>query len=174
MMFLKFFSIWFFRRVVHWARQGTTTKATRAVMFPVLFFVTRNVTQINIRAQMTWVSALDAIARTDWGSLYWPDSWIFGQSGAGNNWAKGSWILKALTMYDFECSCYFEEGGRLTDSIIHFIRKQVENSEGAIRLDDSPFQTGLQILFYANNYFQFVLSAESYENSPLPYRAGLV
>jgi len=65
----------------------------------------------------TELTALDGIARTDWGGLYWPDSWIFGQSGAGNNWAKG----------------YFQEGSRLSDKVIHFVRKQAESSEGSIR-----------------------------------------
>lgn len=65
----------------------------------------------------TELTALDAIARTEWGGLYWPDSWIFGQSGAGNNWAKG----------------YYQEGARLTDAVLHFVRKQAESSEGSIR-----------------------------------------
>ncbi|KAG6853312.1 Tubulin beta-2 chain [Blastosporella zonata] len=44
------------------------------------------------------------------GSLFRPDTFIHGESGAGNNWAKG----------------YYTEGAELIDSILDVVRKQAE------------------------------------------------
>ncbi|EIM90961.1 beta-tubulin 2 [Stereum hirsutum FP-91666 SS1] len=44
------------------------------------------------------------------GGLFRPDTYIYGESGAGNNWAKG----------------YYTEGAELVDSITESLRKQTE------------------------------------------------
>lgn len=47
------------------------------------------------------------------GSLFRPDNFIFGQSGAGNNWAKG----------------HYTEGAELIDMVMDVVRKEVESSD---------------------------------------------
>jgi tubulin beta len=53
---------------------------------------------------------MDSIRSGDYGSLFRPDNFIFGQSGAGNNWAKG----------------HYTEGAELVDSIMEGVRKEAE------------------------------------------------
>lgn len=45
--------------------------------------------------------------------IFRPDNFIFGQSGAGNNWAKG----------------HYTEGAELCDSILDVIRKEAEGCD---------------------------------------------
>lgn len=47
------------------------------------------------------------------GDLFRPDNIVFGQSGAGNNWAKG----------------HYTEGAELVDSILDVVRKETEKSD---------------------------------------------
>lgn len=47
------------------------------------------------------------------GSLFRPDNFVFGQSGAGNNWAKG----------------HYTEGAELVDSVMDVVRKEVEGCD---------------------------------------------
>ena len=42
-----------------------------------------------------------------------PDNFVFGQSGAGNNWAKG----------------HYTEGAELVDSVMDVVRKEAENCD---------------------------------------------
>ena len=56
---------------------------------------------------------LDAIHAGNYGGLYNPDSFIFGQSGAGNNWAKG----------------FYTEGSELLEQALEAARKEAENSD---------------------------------------------
>ena len=44
------------------------------------------------------------------GSVFRPDNFVFGQSGAGNNWAKG----------------HYTEGAELVDSVIDVVRRESE------------------------------------------------
>jgi tubulin beta len=53
---------------------------------------------------------MDSIRSGSYGSLFRPDNFIFGQSGAGNNWAKG----------------HYTEGAELVDEIMECIRKEAE------------------------------------------------
>jgi len=53
---------------------------------------------------------MDSIRSGEYGSLFRPDNFIFGQSGAGNNWAKG----------------HYTEGAELVDSIMEGTRKEAE------------------------------------------------
>ena len=53
---------------------------------------------------------MDAIRSSPYGQLFRPDNFVFGQSGAGNNWAKG----------------HYTEGAELVDSVMEVIRKEAE------------------------------------------------
>ncbi|KAF3533137.1 hypothetical protein DY000_02040034 [Brassica cretica] len=48
-----------------------------------------------------------------YGQTFRPDNFVFGQSGAGNNWAKG----------------HYTEGAELIDSVLDVVRKEVENCD---------------------------------------------
>ncbi|CAJ1936511.1 unnamed protein product [Cylindrotheca closterium] len=56
---------------------------------------------------------MDSIRGGKYGSLFRPDNFVFGQSGAGNNWAKG----------------HYTEGAELVDSIMECIRKEAESCD---------------------------------------------
>eukprot|EP00121_Abeoforma_whisleri_P016843 Awhi_evm2s15438 len=56
---------------------------------------------------------MDTIKSGKMGHLYHPDNMIYGQSGAGNNWAKG----------------YYTEGAEIVDSVMDCIRKEAENCD---------------------------------------------
>jgi tubulin beta len=56
---------------------------------------------------------MDSIRSGTYGSLFRPDNFIFGQSGAGNNWAKG----------------HYTEGAELVDSIMESVRKEAEGCD---------------------------------------------
>ncbi|MCA9661963.1 MAG: tubulin beta chain [Myxococcales bacterium] len=53
---------------------------------------------------------LDAIRSSPIGSLFRPDNFVLGQSGAGNNWAKG----------------HYTEGAELIDAVVDVVRREVE------------------------------------------------
>ena len=42
---------------------------------------------------------MDAVKAGAYGDLFRPDNFVFGQSGAGNNWAKGQYALHPLSMH---------------------------------------------------------------------------
>jgi len=56
---------------------------------------------------------MDAIRGGPLGKLFRPDNFVFGQSGAGNNWAKG----------------HYTEGAELVDSIMDVVRKEAETCD---------------------------------------------
>merc|ERR1712113_1080236 len=56
---------------------------------------------------------MDAIRSNSHGSLFRPDNFVFGQSGAGNNWAKG----------------HYTEGAELVDSVLDVVRKEAESCD---------------------------------------------
>jgi tubulin beta len=53
---------------------------------------------------------MDSVRAGPYGSLFRPDNFIFGQSGAGNNWAKG----------------HYTEGAELIDGVMDVVRKETE------------------------------------------------
>ncbi|CAG9122954.1 unnamed protein product [Plutella xylostella] len=53
---------------------------------------------------------MDAIRSSAYGNLFRPDNFVFGQSGAGNNWAKG----------------HYTEGAELIESVMDVVRKESE------------------------------------------------
>lgn len=56
---------------------------------------------------------MDSIRSGPYGQIFRPDNFVFGQSGAGNNWAKG----------------HYTEGAELIDSVLDVVRKEVENCD---------------------------------------------
>ncbi|XKL67372.1 hypothetical protein PGB90_002863 [Kerria lacca] len=56
---------------------------------------------------------MDSVRAGPFGQLFRPDNYVFGQSGAGNNWAKG----------------HYTEGAELIDSIMDVVRKESENCD---------------------------------------------
>nr|CAD2167830.1 unnamed protein product [Meloidogyne enterolobii] len=56
---------------------------------------------------------MDAIKAGPYGRLFRPDNFVFGQSGAGNNWAKG----------------HYTEGAELVDNVLDVVRKEAEGCD---------------------------------------------
>uniref|UniRef100_A0A915A9L1 Tubulin beta chain n=1 Tax=Parascaris univalens TaxID=6257 RepID=A0A915A9L1_PARUN len=56
---------------------------------------------------------MDSVRAGPYGQLFRPDNFIFGQSGAGNNWAKG----------------HYTEGAELVDQVLDVIRKEAEGCD---------------------------------------------
>ncbi|XP_071942225.1 tubulin beta-4A chain-like [Antedon mediterranea] len=56
---------------------------------------------------------MDAARSGQYGQLFHPDNFIFGQTGAGNNWGKG----------------YYTEGAELAESIVDVVRKEAEHCD---------------------------------------------
>ncbi|KPJ17359.1 Tubulin beta-1 chain [Papilio machaon] len=56
---------------------------------------------------------MDAVRSGPYGQLFRPDNFVFGQSGAGNNWAKG----------------HYTEGAELVDSVLDVVRKEAEGCD---------------------------------------------
>lgn len=56
---------------------------------------------------------MDSIRAGPMGMLFRPDNFVFGQSGAGNNWAKG----------------HYTEGAELVDEVVDVIRREVEGCD---------------------------------------------
>lgn len=56
---------------------------------------------------------MDAIRSGLYGPIFRPDNFVFGQSGAGNNWAKG----------------HYTEGAEIVESVIDVIRRETENCD---------------------------------------------
>eukprot|EP00013_Stygamoeba_regulata_P026599 CAMPEP_0177645766 /NCGR_PEP_ID=MMETSP0447-20121125/9423_1 /TAXON_ID=0 /ORGANISM="Stygamoeba regulata, Strain BSH-02190019" /LENGTH=463 /DNA_ID=CAMNT_0019148269 /DNA_START=139 /DNA_END=1530 /DNA_ORIENTATION=- len=55
----------------------------------------------------------DVIKASHLGNLFRPDNFVFSQSGAGNNWAKG----------------HYTEGAELVDSVLDVVRRQAEDCD---------------------------------------------
>ncbi|KAG2415459.1 hypothetical protein HFD88_006650 [Aspergillus terreus] len=53
---------------------------------------------------------MDAVRAGPFGQLFRPDNFVFGQSGAGNNWAKG----------------HYTEGAELVDQVVDVVRREAE------------------------------------------------
>ncbi|XP_044522963.1 tubulin beta-6 chain isoform X14 [Gracilinanus agilis] len=56
---------------------------------------------------------MDSVRSGPFGQLFRPDNFIFGQTGAGNNWAKG----------------HYTEGAELVDSVLDVVRKECEHCD---------------------------------------------
>ncbi|KAK1427785.1 hypothetical protein QVD17_16480 [Tagetes erecta] len=56
---------------------------------------------------------MDSLRSGAYGQIYRPDNFVYGQCGAGNNWAKG----------------HYTEGAELIDSVLDVVRKEAENCD---------------------------------------------
>jgi len=56
---------------------------------------------------------MDSVRAGPFGQLFRPDNFVFGQTGAGNNWAKG----------------HYTEGAELVDAIMDVVRKETESTD---------------------------------------------
>ncbi|EDW68031.2 tubulin beta chain [Drosophila novamexicana] len=56
---------------------------------------------------------MDSVRQSPMGQLFRPDNFVFGQSGAGNNWAKG----------------HYTEGAELIDSVLEVMRRESEGCD---------------------------------------------
>jgi len=56
---------------------------------------------------------MDSVRAGSFGQIFRPDNFVFGQSGAGNNWAKG----------------HYTEGAELIDSVLDVVRKECEGCD---------------------------------------------
>jgi len=56
---------------------------------------------------------MDSVRSGPYGAIFRPDNFVFGQSGAGNNWAKG----------------HYTEGAELVDSVLDVVRKEAEGCD---------------------------------------------
>lgn len=56
---------------------------------------------------------MDSVRSGPFGALFRPDNFVFGQSGAGNNWAKG----------------HYTEGAELVDNVLDVVRKEAEGCD---------------------------------------------
>jgi len=56
---------------------------------------------------------MDSVRAGSFGGIFKPDNFVFGQSGAGNNWAKG----------------HYTEGAELIDSVLDVVRREAEGCD---------------------------------------------
>lgn len=56
---------------------------------------------------------MDAVRAGPFGQLFRPDNFVYGQSGAGNNWAKG----------------HYTEGAELVDQVLDVVRREAEGCD---------------------------------------------
>lgn len=56
---------------------------------------------------------MDSLRSSAYGKIFRPDNFIYGQSGAGNNWAKG----------------HYTEGAELVESVLDVVRKETETCD---------------------------------------------
>jgi tubulin beta len=56
---------------------------------------------------------MDSVRASPYGQLFRPDNFVFGNNGAGNNWAKG----------------FYTEGAELIDNVLDVVRKEAENTD---------------------------------------------
>ncbi|KAF3834219.1 hypothetical protein F7725_025423, partial [Dissostichus mawsoni] len=58
---------------------------------------------------------MDSVRSGPFGQIFRPDNFVFGQSGAGNNWTKG----------------HYAEGAELVDSVLDVVRKEAKSCEAS-------------------------------------------
>eukprot|EP00438_Fugacium_kawagutii_P015479 Skav228302 [mRNA] locus=scaffold2960:22986:37429:- [translate_table: standard] len=64
---------------------------------------------------------MDSVRAGPFGQLFRPDNFVFGQTGAGNNWAKATSMLPRQGHYT--------EGAELIDSVLDVVRKEAEGCD---------------------------------------------
>ncbi|CAJ0568914.1 unnamed protein product, partial [Mesorhabditis spiculigera] len=74
---------------------------------------------------------MDSVRAGPFGQLFRPDNFVFGQSGAGNNWAKG----------------HYTEGAELVDNVLDVVRKEAESCD-CLQVSDTvvePYNATLSV-----------------------------
>ena len=66
-----------------------------------------------IYLKLILLGTMDSVRAGPFGQLFRPDNFVFGQTGAGNNWAKG----------------HYTEGAELIDSVLDVVRKEAEGCD---------------------------------------------
>ena len=84
---------------------------------------------------------MDAVRAGPFGQLFRPDNFIFGQSGAGNNWAKG----------------FYTEGAELMDNVLDVVRKEV-NTMDLIKFNDLIKYNTFDLMLAAKQTIQSILN----------------
>lgn len=79
---------------------------------------------------------MDSVRSGPFGQMFKPDNFVFGQSGAGNNWAKG----------------HYTEGAELVESVLDVVRKEAEGCDclqvkGKQRLTSNTYIVYSDLLF---------------------------
>ncbi|GKV03572.1 hypothetical protein SLEP1_g15848 [Rubroshorea leprosula] len=81
-------------------------------------------------------STMDSARTGPYGQIFRPDNFVFGQSGAGNNWAKG----------------HYTEGAELIDVVLDIVRKEAENCDlsqalvlGSFEPTDVLMESGIEL-----------------------------
>ncbi|KAF3851695.1 hypothetical protein F7725_013467 [Dissostichus mawsoni] len=69
--------------------------------------------RINVTTMRLQPGTMDSVRSGPFGQIFRPDNFVFGQSGAGNNWAKG----------------HYTEGAELVDSVLDVVRKEAESCD---------------------------------------------
>ncbi|ONK70015.1 uncharacterized protein A4U43_C05F29320 [Asparagus officinalis] len=79
---------------------------------------------------------MDSIRSGPYGQIFRPDNFVFGQSGAGNNWAKGHYTEGAElidsvldVVRNNWAKGHYTEGAELIDSVLDVVRKEAENCD---------------------------------------------
>lgn len=89
---------------------------------------------------------MEAVRSGVYGKLFRPDNFVFGQSGAGNNWAKG----------------HYTEGAELVDAVLDVVRKECENCD-CLQVRNSIYFV-IDIQLYIINKFRFLISGISIDS----------
>ena len=77
---------------------------------------------------------MDSVRSGPLGSLFRPDNFVFGQSGAGNNWAKGRACFPpprdfSRVRHSLTHLADYTEGAELVDQVLDVVRKEAEGTE---------------------------------------------
>ncbi|PPD96698.1 hypothetical protein GOBAR_DD06272 [Gossypium barbadense] len=100
---------------------------------------------------------MDSVRTGPYGQIFRPDNFVFGQSGAGNNWAKG----------------HYTEGAELIDSVLDVVRKEAENCDclqGKFLNLNTKDSTFLRELRWLN--IRLFVCVNRFSSLPLSWRAG--
>lgn len=113
---------------------------------------------------------MDSVRSGPFGQIFRPDNFVFGQSGAGNNWAKG----------------HYTEGAELVDSVLDVVRKEAESCD-CLQVNFTCLQVNficLQVNFipelknFLNNKFRndykcnFIKISPNYQHTNLLFWGG--
>lgn len=75
---------------------------------------------------------MDSVRSSPYGQIFRPDNFVFGQSGAGNNWAKG----------------HYTEGAELVDSVLDVVRKEAEGCD-CLQVSTVSFPINAKLILFS-------------------------